>query len=151
MNSRTKKILQSVISFAIGIIILYFVFRSTGSDIKDNIDAFRSVNPIWLIIPCICYMITNISRTYRWKMLLNPLGYNPKWLNTFFSIMIGYLANLGIPRSGEVIRGATLSNYENIPIEKAMGTIVVDRILDFICLFYCHCHWSVPAFQFIGQ
>lgn len=135
MNTRTRKILQSALSFAIGFIILYFVFRSTGSDIKENIDAFRSINPIWLLIPCICYMITNVSRTYRWKMLLQPLGYNPTWLNTFFSIMIGYLANLGIPRSGEVIRGATLANYEEVTIEKAMGTIVVDRILDFISLF----------------
>ena len=93
------------------------------------------MNPIWIIVTCLCYMLTNVSRTYRWKMLLEPLGYKPSWLNAFFSIMVGYLANLGIPRSGEVIRGATLTNYEQVPIEKVMGTIVVDRILDFLSLF----------------
>jgi uncharacterized membrane protein YbhN (UPF0104 family) len=135
MKSRTKKILQSVFSFALGAVILYFVFKSTGSDIRQNIDAFTSVNPIWLIITCLCYMLTNVSRTYRWQMLLEPLGYKPRWINTFCSIMVGYLANLGIPRSGEFIRGATLTKFEQVPFEQGMGTIVIDRILDFLSLF----------------
>lgn len=135
MKPKSKKIFQSILSFALGALILYFVFRSTGSDIRENIDAFTSVNPIWLIITCLCYMLTNVSRTYRWQMLLEPLGYKPRWINAFCSIMVGYLANLGIPRSGEVIRGATLTKFEKVPIERGMGTIVVDRILDFVSLF----------------
>ena len=135
MKSASKKILQATISLVLGVVILYFVFKSTGTDIKDNIEAFKTVNPFWLLVTCVCYMLTNISRTFRWQMLFEPLGYKPGWLNTFFSIMLGYLANLGIPRSGEILRPATLTQYEGIPIEKAMGTLVTDRILDFVCLF----------------
>ena len=63
------------------------------------------------------------------------MGYQPKFLNSFFSIMIAYFTNLGIPRSGEFVRAGTMSKYEGISFEKLMGTIVLDRIIDFISLF----------------
>jgi len=48
--------------------------------------------------------------------------------------MIGYLINLGIPRSGEIFRATTLSNYEDVPFQKAIGTIISERIIDLIML-----------------
>jgi uncharacterized protein (TIRG00374 family) len=48
--------------------------------------------------------------------------------------VIGYFANLGIPRMGEVVRAGTLAQYEKIGVEKVMGTIVVDRIVDVISI-----------------
>jgi uncharacterized protein (TIRG00374 family) len=80
-------------------------------------------------------MISNLSRARRWILLLEPLGYNAKFWNAFFTVMIGYLINLGIPRSGEFVRAGTMARYEKIPFEKVMGTVVVDRIADFLCLF----------------
>ncbi|MEL6276294.1 MAG: lysylphosphatidylglycerol synthase transmembrane domain-containing protein, partial [Bacteroidota bacterium] len=48
--------------------------------------------------------------------------------------ILGYFANLGLPRVGEVIRGGTMAQYEGIEVEKVMGTIVLDRIIDVICI-----------------
>lgn len=81
------------------------------------------------------FMVSNISRARRWVLMLQPLGYQPKFLNSLFSIMIAYFTNLGIPRSGEFVRAGTMSKYEGISFEKLMGTIVLDRIIDFISLF----------------
>jgi len=67
-------------------------------------------------------------------MLFNSIGYRPKFYNTFFAVMITYFVNLFIPRMGEVARAAAMKKAEDIPIEKSMGTIVVDRIMDVICL-----------------
>ena len=67
-------------------------------------------------------------------MLLKPLGLDAKLHNTFGSIMIAYFANLTIPRSGEIIRSVMISRYEDVEIEKAMGTIVTDRIIDVLSL-----------------
>jgi len=80
-------------------------------------------------------MVSNLSRARRWILMLQPMGYQPKFLNSFFSIMIAYFTNLGIPRSGEFVRAGTMSKYEGISFEKLMGTIVLDRIIDFISLF----------------
>jgi uncharacterized protein (TIRG00374 family) len=66
--------------------------------------------------------------------MLEPLGYKPKFANSVMAVLIAYLLNLVIPRSGEVARAATMTKYENIPFEKAFGTIVAERISDIIML-----------------
>jgi hypothetical protein len=79
-------------------------------------------------------MVSNLSRTARWHMLIRPLGYKPRFVNGLGAIMIGYFANLGIPRIGEVARAGVLARYEKIEVEKVMGTIVVDRIIDVLSI-----------------
>jgi len=84
----------------------------------------------WVFLSVFCGILSHLSRAYRWKYLLEPLGYKPRLANSFMAVMGGYLANLGVPRSGEVLRGATISTYENVPFDKAFGTIVSERIAD---------------------
>ncbi len=81
-------------------------------------------------------MISNVFRALRWKQLLEPLGYKPAFINALGATMIGYLANLGFPRVGEIVKPGILTKYDNIPLEKGIGTIVVDRILDIISLLF---------------
>ena len=102
----------------------------TGKLITD----FKNARFGWIALVLVAFVISNISRTYKWQMLLQPMGYRTRFLNGFLSILVGYFANLGLPRMGEVVRGGLLSRYENIPVEKVMGTIVVDRAVDVICL-----------------
>ena len=67
-------------------------------------------------------------------MLLKPININIKPLNGFFTIMLGYFANLGFPRIGEFVRAGTLARYEKAEFEKVMGTVVVDRVIDVFSL-----------------
>ena len=87
-----------------------------------------NANYFWVIITMVLFMMTNILRALRWKMMFIAIGYKPKFINLFGTIMINYLANLGIPRSGEVIRAGLISKYEDIPVEKALGTIFTDHV-----------------------
>ena len=96
---------------------------------------FKHVKLSWIIVVCSLFMLSNILRALRWNQLLRPLGYNPRILNSLGAVVLAYFANLGIPRIGEFVRAGTIAKYEKIPIEKAMGTIVVGRILDFVSLF----------------
>jgi uncharacterized protein (TIRG00374 family) len=80
------------------------------------------------------FMLSNIVRALRWQMLFRPLNFEVGFANSFWAIMLGYFANLGLPRMGEFVRAGALSRNENIPFEQSMGTIVVDRIMDFVCL-----------------
>ena len=98
------------------------------------VNDFVGVDYFWIGLVLLAFIISNISRAVRWLILLRPLGYQPRMINAFLSIMIGYFANLGLPRMGEVARAGTLARYERIGLEKVMGTIVVDRIFDVISI-----------------
>ena len=86
----------------------------------------------WVYLSVFFGILSHLSRAYRWKYLLEPLGYEPHLANSFMAVMVGYLANLGVPRSGEVLRGATITTYEEVPFDKAFGTIVSERIADLV-------------------
>ncbi len=95
---------------------------------------FMSVKLFWLGVIIVAFMISNILRALRWHQLLEPMGFKPRFVNSLGAVMIGYFANLGLPRIGEFVRAATIRRYEDIPMSKAMGTIVIDRLLDILAL-----------------
>jgi uncharacterized protein (TIRG00374 family) len=115
-------------------LVWYQLSKMTAVERSDMWEAIKMVNPIWIVISLLFGLFSHFSRAYRWKYLLEPLGYKPKFITSFMAIMIGYFANTFIIRSGEVLRGMSLSKTDNIPFEKAFGTIVAERIADLIVL-----------------
>ncbi len=90
----------------------------------------------WLIMPVIIIsVLSHISRAVRWKILIEPLSYNPSVKNTFYAVMSGYLANTFLPRAGEILKCSLLARYEKIPMNKLLGTILIERIFDLVCYF----------------
>jgi uncharacterized protein (TIRG00374 family) len=101
---------------------------------KKLIQDFSGVHLGWIFMVLLAFMVSNISRAARWNMLIRQLGAAPRYSNAFFTVMLGYFANLGLPRMGEVVRAGTMARYEKLPVEKIMGTVVVDRVIDAISL-----------------
>jgi uncharacterized protein (TIRG00374 family) len=151
LNKRLKKLLQTLLFFSTGAIILYIVYykynqayiadcalKGIASEdcslVKKVYEDFLRSNFLILFLVLIFFMLSNISRALRWNMLLNTFGVKPKMYNSFFSIMLGYFANLGLPRIGEVIRAATLARYEKTKMDKVMGTVILDRVMDVILM-----------------
>lgn len=151
MNNRLRSLLQFLVFLAIGAGILYLVYAQQNAAYQEEcrlkglpleschlwkkvLSDFGQVNYGLILLSLAAFALSNVSRTLRWRQLIEPLNYRPRFLNGFLSIMLGYFANLGIPRMGEVVRAATLARYEKIPAEKIMGTVVVDRIVDALCL-----------------
>ena len=64
---------------------------------------------------------------------MEPIGYKTGFWNTFLAVMIGYFANLALPRLGEVTRCGILAKYDNVPFNKSFGTVITERILDLLC------------------
>ncbi|HMN32722.1 MAG TPA: lysylphosphatidylglycerol synthase transmembrane domain-containing protein [Chitinophagaceae bacterium] len=88
-----------------------------------------------LLIPIIIMgFVSHWSRAVRWKYLIESLDFHPKTMNTFFAVMVGYLANLAFPRLGEVLKCTILARYEKIPADKLVGTIIAERAFDMLCL-----------------
>ena len=137
MNIKLKKSFFTLIPIAIGIgLISYFLAQLTPKDKVDIIDSFKSANYWWILLSLFLGVLSHFSRAYRWRFLLEPLGYKPKFANTFMTVLMAYLVNLAMPRAGDIARGTAISKYENIPFEKAIGTIIAERIADVILLFF---------------
>ena len=95
----------------------------------------RNANYAWIFLGLFFGVLSHLSRAYRWKFMLAPLGYKPKFTNSVLAVLIGYFVNLAIPRAGEVSRATVMVNYENIPFEKGFGIIVAERIADVMMMF----------------
>lgn len=117
--------------------------------ISDIIPYFKSANYGWVFLGVFLGFLSHLSRAYRWKYLLEPMGYSVKLPNSIMAVFITYIANYGIPRSGEVLRAVVLTNYEDVPFEKGFGTIVAERIADLIVMFGIIAVTLVLQFDFI--
>lgn len=114
---------------------VWYLYSSTTTEQRQQIVTYITQADIfWVCISIFIGILSHISRAIRWNYLLEPLGYQPKISNNTLIILTAYLANLGIPRSGEILRATALSTYEGVPFEKGMGTIVTERIVDLIML-----------------
>ncbi|MDT0690758.1 lysylphosphatidylglycerol synthase transmembrane domain-containing protein [Salegentibacter sp. F188] len=135
MKKRTIKLLKIIIPLSLGIFLIWYSLQSaTPSEREELLDNILTANPFWIMLSMTFGALSHLSRAYRWKFLLEPLGYTPGLANSFMAVMVGYLANFGIPRSGEVLRAVTLSSYEKVPFEKGFGTIISERIADMLIL-----------------
>ncbi len=135
MKKKLLNVSKIVFFLGLGIFFIWlFMHNLTTEEKKDIYSSFLSANYWWIFLSIIIGIISHISRTIRWKLLLEPMGYRPSFQNTFLAVMIGYFANLALPRLGEVTRCGILMRYEKIPIQKSFGTVVTERGLDFIVL-----------------
>jgi uncharacterized protein (TIRG00374 family) len=148
-----KKNLIPVVKFlllsVIAGLLLFLSFRGISFKIVYNEIVKAEVG--WVLLSVFISLIALISRAFRWKLLIEPLGYHPTLKNTMCAVAVGYLANLAFPRLGEVTRCGSLGTAENIPFNKLLGTVIVERILDIISLFLCIVLVAIVEFNRLGQ
>jgi len=135
LSKKTKKIIFILLPIALGVFLIwYYLHQFTDQELNKIIYDLKHANYAWIFLSLFFGILSHISRAYRWHFMLEPLGYKPKFGNSIMAVLIAYLLNLAIPRSGEIGRAATMTKYENIPFEKGFGTIVAERISDVIML-----------------
>ena len=128
--------LKIILPLALGLFLVWYFYKSLAEeDQLDNLfDAFSRAEYFWVAVSLIIATLSHTSRAYRWKYTLEPLGYKPHFFNSFFTVMIGYLINLAVPRLGEISRCGIMSRYEKIPFEKLLGTVIAERVADMFIL-----------------
>lgn len=135
MNKRLISILKYLFFLGLGIFLVWWSLHQIPDDEWDKFKEALAKAHYLLIIPVFLILATShLLRALRWKTLMEPMGYHPSLRNTFFAVMIGYLANLAVPRLGEVLKCTILAKYEKVPAEKIIGTIVAERVFDVLCL-----------------
>jgi uncharacterized protein (TIRG00374 family) len=134
MRKRIYSLLQYIVFLGAGIFLVWWQLKSMTAGEKTTFYSSLSNANYWLMIPVVCMSIlSHLSRSMRWKLLMEPLGYHPSTKNAFASTMVGYLANAAIPRLGEVLKCSLLARYEKLKIDKLFGTILLERTFDMLC------------------
>jgi uncharacterized protein (TIRG00374 family) len=135
LNRKLRKTLFTVLPIVLGVSLIWFsVSKLKPNDIDAIKNSFETANYWWVLLSLFFGILSHLSRAYRWQFMLDPLGYKPKFVNNVMAVLVSYLVNLIVPRAGEIARATVISKYEDIPFEKAFGTIVSERIADVIML-----------------
>jgi uncharacterized protein (TIRG00374 family) len=135
MIQRVKTISKFLLFFALGMFLLWLTTRTFGErEIQELKNLIKNADITVVAVSTIILLFSHYIRALRWKMMIQPLGINPKSSNVFFAVLAGYFFNLLFPRLGEVMKCTFLSKYEKVPVDKLIGTMVAERLVDLICL-----------------
>lgn len=135
MNKKLSTVLQYLVFLGLGLVLVWFSVKdidaASWAQIRQSLGEARYILfiPVFLIL-----LFSHFIRALRWRLLMEPMGYRPDKANTFFAVMIGYLANQVFPRLGEILKCTLLARYEKIPADKLVGTIILERLIDGLCL-----------------
>ncbi|MEN8116015.1 MAG: lysylphosphatidylglycerol synthase transmembrane domain-containing protein [Bacteroidota bacterium] len=133
MKKLAVKTLKFLAFFALGAFIFWLIYKD--QDIERIKSVLKNdVNYLWVVVSLLIGLISHISRTLRWGLMIEPVGHKPRFINTFLAVMVGYLMNMAFPRMGEISRCGVLSRYEKISFTKLFGTVVAERLVDMISL-----------------
>jgi len=135
LKRKLKKSIFTILPIALGVFLIWFsLSKLKPNDIDAIKNSFNTANYWWVLLSLFFGILSHLSRAYRWQFMLEPLGFRPRFANNIMAVLVAYLVNLIVPRAGEFARATAISKYENIPFEKAFGTIVSERIADVIML-----------------
>lgn len=130
MTSKKSSVFKYLIYVAIAAVMIFWVVKK--SDFQRVVEDIKNANYFWVVLAAFVGLFGHFIRAYRWKMLIEPLGYKSKLSSSFYSVMIGYMVNYGAPRVGEVLRCAIKGRSDDIPVDKLLGTVITERVFDLI-------------------
>lgn len=135
LKKKSIHFLKIAIPLFLGFFLIWYSYNKfTPEQLLDIKIHFKEANYGFVALSIFFGVLSNISRAIRWGYMFQPIGYKLKFSNKIMSVYITYLMNLFIPRSGEISRALVINKYENVPFEKAFGTIISERAIDFIIL-----------------
>lgn len=118
-----------------GVFLVYYTYNKfTPKQLQEIMGHFRNADYGFVLISSFFSVVSLAARAYRWRYSLEHMGYFSRFRNNFCAVSIGYLINYTIPRSGEVARALVLKKYNDIPFDKGFGTIIAERVIDFVIL-----------------
>lgn len=130
--NKPKSILKVVLPLLLGVALVWYSLSKIS--IPKLVEYFKDADYSWIILGVSLGILSHASRAYRWLYMAEPLGFKPKFANSFMAVYSAYLINFTIPRAGEIARASILTNYEGIPFDKGFGSIVAERVADTVML-----------------
>ncbi len=152
MFKKILSLLKYIVFLVGGLLLVWWQLHSMTAEQEIQFkDAFKSANYLLVIPVVIMNLLSHLSRSMRWKLLMEPLGYNPSIKNVFGATMVGYFANSAVPRLGEVLKCTLLAKYEKLPADKLIGTILIERTFDLITYVFFVVFTVVIQIDIVGD
>jgi len=117
-----------------GLVLLFYAFKNVQLD--DFLSKLNLTRYGWVIGSMLLSLVAYASRAYRWQLLLRAADQKVSTFRLTLAVFVGYLANLAFPRLGEVVRCVVLKKTNQIPVSLSIGTVVTERIIDSLVLFF---------------
>ncbi|MEW6772575.1 MAG: lysylphosphatidylglycerol synthase transmembrane domain-containing protein [Bacteroidota bacterium] len=134
MNKKISSFIQYLVLLLLGGGLIYLSIKRTDVSKEEVVNAFTESNWLWIMFSLIISFFSHYARAYRWNYLLENYGHHSKINISLSSVLIGYLANYGLPRMGEISRCAVVNKYQKIPMDIALGTVIAERVVDMLLL-----------------
>ena len=135
MNKKIKSAIQYIVLLIIGGLLVYLSLKRTAVSKEEIYNSFSNVNFFWITVSLVISLLSHFARAYRWNYLLENYNHSVGLFNGTASVLIGYLANYGLPRMGELTRCAVVNKYNKIPIDTSLGTVIAERVVDLFIKF----------------
>ncbi len=149
MSPFLKNVIKFCLFLAVSVFLFWLVYRD--QDWSELMTVLKeNVNYTWVGVACIMGIASHISRALRWQLLTASMGYKIRFWNSFMGVMIGYFANLAIPRMGEFTRCGVVNKYEKVPFSNLLGTVVTERVIDMLILLALTLVVVVTQFKQVG-
>ena len=129
-----KKVLTTLVFFGIGVALFWLAMQGVEDPEALKRD-MRSAQWWGIAASFVMGYLAIVSRGIRWNLLLAPMGHRPSPARSVHAVAFSYFANAFVPRSGEVARCAALNQTDDIPVDQLFGTVITERVVDFVMLF----------------
>jgi uncharacterized protein (TIRG00374 family) len=124
-----KQWIQVLLSLGVAVWIFWFLYKDVK--FQSLLDALRETSFTLIGLSILVSLLGFYLRAWRWKLLIEASeNASVSTGRTFVALMIGYLANLLVPRAGEVARCGVLAKTENRQMGKLFGTVLLERTFD---------------------
>ncbi|HVE70436.1 MAG TPA: lysylphosphatidylglycerol synthase transmembrane domain-containing protein [Thermoanaerobaculia bacterium] len=123
-----KRILQIALIAALTVLFLWLFLRN--ANLREVGAILARSNLAWVVLGFAVNIIALVSRTIRWRTLLDPED-PPPFYATFFANAVGYMSSIVLPiRASDLARPVLLSRRTSHRFSGALGTILCERVLD---------------------
>lgn len=144
-----KKVIQYTLTLLLALLLFWVLFKDR--DPAELWEKLKQTDLRWVALSIGISLLSHLHRGWRWVIALRPLGHKAPVFLAFMAVMVGYLANLALPRMGEVSRCAVFNRATGVPVSVAFGAVVAERVLDLILLLSFTALTVILGFDKIGN
>lgn len=128
-----RRILNLLLGFGIAALFLWLSLRNVAWGELTALIGTLSWG--WTVPFFLTAWLSHFLRAFRWKLLLEAEeGVKVTKLTLFAGLMYGYVANIAVPRLGEVVRAVYVNRKTQVRMPTILGTVVVERLFDLVFL-----------------
>ncbi len=130
---RLKSLIQVVVSLGIASWIFWLLYRDI--EFESLWSQVKSSNWVWISASLGIAWLGFWIRGWRWALLIQDReGMSVSPNRAYHGVMVGYLANMLIPRAGEIARCGVLSRTNGTSVGHLIGTVILERSIDLLFL-----------------